>query len=70
MNKQKTNLSNVTFNSHITPLSTSEIVDVKGGRDSYGGSLERICRFFQKLIYGNWFFLKCTLSFKKITYND
>lgn len=53
MNKTKTHLTNVTFNSHIAPLSTSEIAEVKGGRDSYGGSLERICRFLMKLVYGN-----------------
>ncbi len=53
MNNQKTHLANITFSSHIAPLSTSEIAEVKGGRDSYGGSIERICRFFQKLIYGN-----------------
>lgn len=69
MKHKQTTLSTVSFNSHISPLTSSEIADVKGGRESYGGSLERIYRFFQKLVYGNWFFLKCTLSFKKITYN-
>ncbi len=53
MKKQKCNLVDVTLNSHITPLSTSEVASVKGGTDGYGGSIERICRFFQKLIYGN-----------------
>lgn len=53
MKNQKTHLSNVTFNSHIAPLTSSETAEVKGGRDSYGGSLERIYRFFQKLVYGH-----------------
>lgn len=53
MKKQKYNLDAITLNAHITPLSTSEVAEVKGGLDSYGTSLERICRFFQKLIHGN-----------------
>lgn len=53
MKHKQTTLSTVSFNSHISPLTSSEIADVKGGRESYGGSLERIYRFFQKLVYGN-----------------
>lgn len=53
MERKKTTLSNVEFNSHISPLASSEIADVKGGRDSYGGSLEKFYRFFQKIFYGN-----------------
>lgn len=53
MKKQNCSLTNVTLNTHIMPLSTSEVAKVKGGLDGYGGSMERICRFFQKLIHGN-----------------
>lgn len=53
MKKQKCNLADIMSNVHITPLSTSEISEVKGGLDSYGTSLEKLCRFFQKLIHGN-----------------
>lgn len=53
MKKQNCTLVDVALSTHITPLSTSEIAETKGGRDGYGGSMERICRFFQKLIHGN-----------------
>lgn len=53
MKNQKTPLSEIIFDSHIAPLTSSETSEVKGGRESYGSSLERIHRFFQKIIYGH-----------------
>ena len=53
MKTQKFNLVDVTLNSHITPLSASEVANVKGGTDGYGGTLQGLCRFLQKLVHGN-----------------
>jgi hypothetical protein len=53
MEKQKCNLANVALNTHIVPLSTSEVSEVKGGFESNGNSLEKLCRYFQKLLHGN-----------------
>lgn len=44
---------NVEFSSHVLPLTNDEMKTVKGGIDSYGNSIERICRFLMKLVYGN-----------------
>ena len=41
------------FSSHVRPLSTTEMKTTFGGSECYGSSVERLCRFLQKLIYGN-----------------
>lgn len=53
MNVFKKQSAILTLSTYFCLISTAELQSVTGGIDSFGNSMEIICRFLQKLIYGN-----------------